>query len=99
MDQAEWAAFRDRILTIAQMGSQEYGLIPELHLHAAGLMDFEPEIERMLSEVDADRLKLCIDTGHCTYAGFDPVAFMQRHMDRITYMHFKTTNAAVKRKP
>ena len=99
MDQAEWAAFRDRILTIAQMGSQEYGLIPELHLHAAGFMDFEPEIERMLSEVDADRLKLCIDTGHCTYAGFDPVAFMQRHMDRITYMHFKTTNAAVKRKP
>ena len=41
-------------------------------------------------------LKLCIDTGHCTYAGFDPIAFMRRHMDRITYVHFKTTDTKVK---
>ena len=96
MDKAEWDAYRDRIVTVAKMGAEEYGLIPELHPHAGGFMDFEPEIERILSEVDPDTLKLCIDTGHCTYAGFDPVAFMKRHMDRITYVHFKTTDARVK---
>lgn len=96
MDDAEWAAYRDRIVTIAKMGAEEYGLIPELHPHAGGFMDFEPEVERILSEVDADTLKLCLDTGHCTYAGFDPVAFMKRHMDRITYVHFKSTDAKVK---
>ena len=96
MDPAEWAAYRDRLVTIARMGAEDYGLIPELHPHAGGFMDFEPEVERLLSEVDPDLLKLCIDTGHCTYAGFDPVAFMKRHMDRITYVHFKSTDPQVK---
>ena len=96
MDDAEWAAYRDRLVTVARMGAEEYGLIPELHPHAGGFMDFEPEVERFLSEVDADTVKLCIDSGHCTYAGFDPVAFMKRHMDRITYVHFKSTDPDVK---
>ena len=96
MDKAEWEAYRDRIVAVARMGAEEYGLIPELHPHAGGFMDFEPEIERILSEVDPGTLKLCIDTGHCTYAGFDPLAFMKRHMDRITYVHFKDTDATVK---
>jgi len=96
MDAAEWTAYRDRIVAIAKMGAEEYGLIPELHPHAGGFMDFEPEVERILKEVDPATLKLCIDTGHCTYAGFDPVAFMKRHMERITYVHFKTTDAKVK---
>ena len=98
MDKAEWNAYRDRIVAVARMGAEEFGLIPELHPHAGGFMDFEPEIERILQEVDVGTLKLCIDTGHCTYAGFDPIAFMKRHMDRITYVHFKTTDADVKAK-
>ena len=53
-------------------------------------------LERLLDEVDDNILKICFDTGHCTYAGFDPVAFMKRHMDRITYMHFKDIDAKVK---
>ena len=96
MDAGEWAAFRDRIVTVARMGAEEYGLTPELHPHAGGFMDFEAEVERFLAEVDPDLVKLCIDTGHCTYAGFDPVAFMARHIERITYVHFKTTDAQVK---
>ncbi len=96
MDSAEWNAYRDRIMTVAKLGYEEYGLIPEIHPHAGGFMDFEPEVERLLGETDPDLLKICIDTGHCTYAGFDPVAFMQRHMDRITYVHFKSTDAKVK---
>ncbi len=96
MEAAEWAAYRDRVMTIAKMGAEEYGLIPELHPHAGGFLDFEEDVERILAETDAKDLKLCIDTGHCTYAGFDPVAFMRRHMERITYVHFKSTDAAVK---
>ncbi|MFK7992723.1 MAG: sugar phosphate isomerase/epimerase family protein [Granulosicoccus sp.] len=96
MDAAQWKAYVERITTVAKLGRDEYGLIPEIHPHAGGFMDFEPEVERLLDEVDADLLKICIDTGHCTYAGFDPVAFMQRHMDRITYVHFKNTDADIK---
>ena len=96
MDAAEWDAYRDRIATIAKMGSEEYGLTVGIHAHAAGFMDFEPELERLLDEVDETILKICFDTGHHSYAGFDPVAFMKRHIGRISYMHFKDIDPAVK---
>lgn len=96
MDAGEWAAYRDRIAQIAKMGTEEYGLTVGIHAHAAGFMDFEPELERLLDEVPEDTLKICFDTGHHSYAGFDPVAFMKRHMNRISYMHFKDIDPVVK---
>lgn len=96
MDKDEWAAFRDRIATVAKIGAEEYGLTVGIHAHAAGFIDFEPELERLLDEVPEDILKICFDTGHHSYAGFDPVAFMKRHIDRISYMHFKDIDPKVK---
>ena len=96
MDAAEWAAYIDRIRSIAKMGAEDYGLTVGIHAHAAGFMDFEPELEKLLGEIDESILKICFDTGHHSYAGFDPVSFMQRHMDRISYMHFKDIDPKVK---
>ena len=96
MDKAEWTAFRDRLAESARIGTEEYGLTVGIHAHAAGFMDFEPELERLLNEVDEKILKICFDTGHHSYAGFDPVAFMKRYMDRISYMHFKDIDPKVK---
>jgi inosose dehydratase len=96
MGRAEWVAFRDRITTVAKMGAEVYGLTVGIHAHAAGFIDFEPELERLLDEVDPAILKICFDTGHHSYAGYDPVAFMRRHIDRISYMHFKDIDPKVK---
>lgn len=96
MGPEEWAAFRDRIARIARIGTHDHGLTVGIHAHAAGFMDFEPELERLLDEVGEDILKICFDTGHHSYAGFDPVAFMRRHVGRISYMHFKDIDPIVK---
>ena len=96
MDQQEWDGFRDRLKTAAQIGAEEYGLTVGIHAHAAGFIDFEPELERLLEEVDPKILKICFDTGHHSYAGFDPVSFMTRHIERISYMHFKDINPVIK---
>jgi inosose dehydratase len=96
MDQEEWRAFRKRIGQVALMGADEYGLTVSIHAHAAGFIDFEPELERLLDEINERVLKICFDTGHHSYAGFDPVAFMKRHVDRISYMHFKDIDPKVK---
>ncbi len=95
MEAGEWAAYRDRIKEAAKIGV-DHGLTVGMHAHAAGFMDFEPELERLLDEVDEDILKICFDTGHHSYAGFDPVAFMERHIGRISYMHFKDIDPKVK---
>ena len=96
MDAPEWAAFRDRIAKVARLGADAYGLTVGIHAHAAGFVDFEPELERLLDAVDDTILKICFDTGHHSYAGFDPVAFLRRHVGRISYMHFKDIDPAVK---
>jgi inosose dehydratase len=96
MDAAEWSAFRDRLAEAARIGTEDYGLIVGIHAHAGGFIDFEPELERLLNEVDDKILKICFDTGHHSYAGFDPVAFIKRHIDRISYMHFKDIDPTVK---
>lgn len=96
MDDAEWRGLRDRLTQVAKLGSEEYGLTVGIHAHAAGFIDFEPELERLLDEVDDSILKICFDTGHHSYAGFDPIAFMRRHIDRISYVHFKDIDPVVK---
>ena len=96
MTAAEWASFINRIRDVARMGAEEHGLIVSIHPHAAGFIDFEPEVERLLAETDPALLKICLDTGHSHYAGFDPVVFMKRHMARIAYVHFKDIDPKVK---
>jgi len=96
MSKTEWEGFVSRFRDIAKMGTEESGLTVSLHPHAAGFVDFEPEVERLLGEIDTSLLKLCLDTGHSQYAGFDPVAFMKRHRQRLAYVHFKDIDPVVK---
>jgi len=96
MERDEWAAFRDRIAHVARLATNDFGLAVSIHPHAAGYVDFQPEVERLLDEVDDSDLGLCLDTGHFTYAGGDPVEFMSTHRDRLRYVHFKDIDPEVK---
>jgi inosose dehydratase len=91
----EWRGFVDRFRKVCQLGA-DHGLTVGIHAHAAGFVDFEPELERLLGDIDDSLLKICFDTGHHSYAGFDPIAFMRRHIERISYMHFKDIDPVVK---
>ena len=46
--------------------------------------------------MDESLLKICFDTGHHSYAGYDPVAFLRRNVGRISYLHFKDIDPVVK---
>jgi inosose dehydratase len=96
MDRDEWRGFAGRIRDMARLATEDFGLSASIHPHAAGFVDFEPEIEQLLAEIDPSLLSICIDTGHSHYAGFDPVPFIKRHMNRITYVHFKDVDPAVR---
>ncbi len=95
---ADRVGFLDRIRAVATMGTEEYGLQVTMHAHAAGFVEFEDELEDVLSAIEPSLLGICLDTGHCEYAGFDPVAFYRRHMERVTYLHFKDVDPAVRRR-
>ncbi|WP_421724988.1 TIM barrel protein [Bauldia sp.] len=92
----EWRGMVGRLTEVSRIARDEYGLIPSIHAHTAGCIEFRDEIDRVLDEIDEDLLKLCIDTGHCVYAGYDPVEHFRVNRDRTPYLHFKDIHEGVK---
>lgn len=86
---AEWATLTDGVHALARLARDEHGLGPCFHPHAGTHVEFEPEIERLIAETDPELVSLCIDTGHCAYAGVDPADLYRRHADRVAYLHLK----------
>jgi inosose dehydratase len=86
---AGWETLTRAVHALARMAREEHGLLPCIHPHAGTYVEFEAEIERLLAATDPELVSVCIDTGHCAYAGVDPVALYRRHAERVTYFHFK----------
>lgn len=87
LESSAWRALVEGIEDVAAI-AVDFGLRPVLHPHVATYIEFEDEIERLLAALD-ERIGLCIDTGHCAYAGVDPVALYLRHRGRVSYLHLK----------
>ena len=84
----QWRTMIEGVHRLARVAA-EYDLLPCFHPHAGTHVEFEPEIERLVEETDAELVALCLDTGHCAYAGVDPVELYRRHSERIAYFHLK----------
>ncbi len=82
------------IRTIAGFAA-EAGVTPVIHQHAGTFIEFEDEVERILSDVPASEAAVCVDTGHMVYAGIDPAEFCRRHAGRIRHLHFKDVDPIV----
>jgi inosose dehydratase len=85
----EWRMLVDGVHAVARLASDRHGLVPCLHAHAGTHIEFEAEVERIVAGTDPELVSLCIDTGHCAYAGVDPVALYRRHANRVAYFHLK----------
>jgi inosose dehydratase len=85
LDDAAWRRLTGHLEEIQELVA-EIGLQLVLHPHARTLVEREEEIERVLA---ATQVPLCLDTGHLSIAGVDPVEFTRRHIERIAHVHLK----------
>jgi inosose dehydratase len=85
LDEREWRTMVGTVRELARLAADRQ-LVPVFHPHAGTHVEFEDEIERLAADTD---VALCIDTGHCAYAGVDPVGLYRRHADRVAYLHLK----------
>ena len=92
---ADWARMVGHVSQIAELSWREYGIRTVIHPHAGGYIEFADEIEQILRDIPHEVAGLCLDTGHCYYAGMDPVATLLRHADRLDYVHFKDIDRQV----
>jgi sugar phosphate isomerase/epimerase len=76
---------------------KEYDLHYAIHIHGPDI-DLYPTAEdviRHVSHLDA-RMGLCLDIGHDTRAGFDPVADLAKYHKRVFDIHLNDVTAADK---
>jgi inosose dehydratase len=69
--------------------AKEYGLKLTYHHHGGTVVEGPGEIDRLMELTDPELVYLLYDTGHAYYGGADPLSILQKHYDRIAYIHLK----------
>ena len=95
LNNANWQCLIDTTHRVADIACDRLGLKTVFHAHAETHVQYENEIELFLEQTDPSRVSLCLDTGHHFYAGGDPVSFMRKHHDRISYIHLKSVDGGI----
>ena len=95
LSQAEWQIFAEGAERVAQAVKQETGLRTVFHHHCAGYVERPIEVDVLMKATDPSLLGLCLDTGHYSFGGGDPVAGLHAHQDRIWHVHFKDCHPAI----
>ncbi|MEP2531928.1 myo-inosose-2 dehydratase [Shimia sp.] len=85
--ETEWESYAAALSTLADR-TEALGINLALHPHMGTIVETDAEIDRVMQLVGPS-VKLAFDTGHCTFAGGDPVAVCAKHADRIVHLHCK----------
>jgi inosose dehydratase len=80
---------------IARAVRDATGLRTVFHHHCATFVETPAEIDALMQRTSAELVGLCLDTGHATFGGGDPVALVDRYRDRIRHVHFKDCSRTV----
>jgi inosose dehydratase len=96
LDDNEWNTLADGASRIAAEVKQATGLRTVFHHHCATFVETPAEIDALMSRTDAATLGLCLDTGHATFGGGDPVAILDKWQSRIWHVHLKDCDPAVR---
>ncbi|WP_049731432.1 TIM barrel protein [Rhizobium ecuadorense] len=91
----DWKAMIRRIVELAKIAKNDYGVKSYLHAHAGCYIEYEDELDRAMADLPEDLVGLCVDTGHSAYAGIDPIALIRRYGNRIGHMHLKNIDKEV----
>lgn len=80
-----WQAALDGINEVVEIGAA-HGLTVAVHPHVGTLIEHDEDVQRVLT---GTRAGLCLDTGHLTLGGADPLAIARVWTDRIVHVHLK----------
>lgn len=91
LDDRGWARMAEHLSEIESLVG-EYGLTVAVHPHAGTLIETAEQVERAMEVLEVG---WCLDTGHLTIGGADPVQFARSHGDRVVHVHLKDVDANV----
>ena len=84
---SEWISYGRRLTTLAERMA-EFGVGMAFHHHMGTIVETDEEVDRLM-ESTGPAVGLLYDSGHCLFAGGDPVAMLTRHVGRVVHVHCK----------
>jgi inosose dehydratase len=91
LDGAEWRRLYETLERLDDIAAEE-GLRHVLHPHLGTLVETADDVQRVLGESDVG---WCLDTGHLTLGGTDPLEFARTARDRVGHVHLKDVDLSV----
>ena len=86
---ADWPAYGARLTALAERMAA-FGVGMAFHHHMGTIVESDAEVGLLMAHT-GPAVGLLYDTGHCAFAGGDPVALVRRHVGRIVHVHCKDT--------
>jgi inosose dehydratase len=84
-----------KVVAEAAKVTAEYGLDLVFHPHISTYVETPEETERFFDVTSSSGIGLCLDTGHCAYAGGDPVAEAEKYRNILRLVHLKDVDDRV----
>jgi inosose dehydratase len=81
---------------IAEKVLSKYDLKTVFHHHCGGYIETPDEIDFFMRNTDENLIGLCLDTGHFSFGGGNPIDAIRQYKERIWHVHFKDYNKKIK---
>jgi len=95
LTEEQWKVYAAGAEKIARAVKEKYGIRTVFHHHCAGYVETPLEIEKLLALTNPELLGLCLDMGHYSFGGGNPVEALQKYSERIWHIHFKDFNPEI----
>lgn len=89
LDEDGWTTLIDTVERLAGLAADR-GVTACIHPHMGTMIETRAEVDRVLQDSD---VPLCLDTGHLTVGGSDPVELARMGPARIAHVHLKDVDA------
>src|SRR5271163_4560099 len=90
----QWKQVAKVVAEAAQV-TEEFGLDLVFHPHISTYVETAAETEKFFDVTSGTNVGLCLDTGHCDFAGDDCIAEAEKYRDILRFVHIKDVNPAV----
>jgi inosose dehydratase len=87
----QWRAIADGLELVGEV-CEQHGLRQVLHPHVGTLVERARHIEAVL---ERSQVSFCLDTGHFSIGGADPLAFARDHAERVELVHLKDVDLSL----
>jgi inosose dehydratase len=84
-----------KVVTEAAQVTHDFGLDLVFHPHISTYVETPEETERFFEVTSASKIGLCLDTGHCAYAGGDSAAEAEKYRGILRLVHIKDVDETI----